>query len=109
MPLKKGSSREDISENIAELIRAGHSRAQAAAIAYKVAGKSTKDAGPETYLDILQQAAVSENDAIEIYLKLASLAPENDVDQILEITGDENDHSRIIAQLLKRYETEGTE
>lgn len=38
MPLKKGSSQEVISENIAELIRAGHPRDQAAAIAYKAAG-----------------------------------------------------------------------
>lgn len=39
MPLRQGSSREIISSNIAELIRAGHSRAQAAAIAYKEAGE----------------------------------------------------------------------
>ncbi|WP_201752552.1 DUF2213 domain-containing protein [Pseudomonas knackmussii] len=38
MPLKKGSSEADISANIAELIRAGHPREQAAAIAYRVAG-----------------------------------------------------------------------
>lgn len=40
MPLKKGSSQEVIGENIAELIRSGHSPEQAAAIAYKAAGKS---------------------------------------------------------------------
>jgi len=39
MPLKQGSSEKTISFNIAELINAGHSRAQAAAIAYKEAGK----------------------------------------------------------------------
>lgn len=38
MPLKKGSSRETISENIKELINAGHDPEQAAAIAYKEAG-----------------------------------------------------------------------
>lgn len=38
MPLKKGSSEADISANIAELIRAGHPREQASAIAYRVAG-----------------------------------------------------------------------
>lgn len=38
MPLKKGSSEADISANIAELVRAGHPREQAAAIAYRVAG-----------------------------------------------------------------------
>lgn len=40
MPLKQGTSQEVISENIAELIRSGHSPEQAAAIAYKSAGKS---------------------------------------------------------------------
>jgi hypothetical protein len=42
MPLKSGSSRAVISANVAELVRAGHPAAQAAAIAYKKAGK---DAG----------------------------------------------------------------
>lgn len=40
MPLKKGSSKEVISENIAELIKSGHTPEQAAAIAYKEAGIS---------------------------------------------------------------------
>ena len=40
MPLKQGSSEKAISENIAELIRSGRSPEQAAAIAYKQAGKS---------------------------------------------------------------------
>ncbi len=35
MPLSKGSSNKTRSANIAELIKAGHSRDQAAAIAYK--------------------------------------------------------------------------
>lgn len=43
MPLKNGSSRKVISENVAELIRAGRPAAQAAAIAYKHAGKDVKD------------------------------------------------------------------
>jgi len=43
MPLKQGSSAEVISENIKELIDAGHPRAQAIAIAYKEAGKSRED------------------------------------------------------------------
>lgn len=38
MPLKKGSSKETIEENIAELIKAGHDPKQAAAIAYREAG-----------------------------------------------------------------------
>ncbi len=40
MPLKSGSSQEIISANIEELIKAGHSKEQAAAIAYKEAGKA---------------------------------------------------------------------
>lgn len=42
MPLKKGSSKKTISENIAELIRAGHPKDQAAAIAYEKAHKKRK-------------------------------------------------------------------
>src|SRR6188474_2789733 len=44
MPLQKGSSQEIISENIAELIRSGHSKEQAAAIAYSTAGKDSSSA-----------------------------------------------------------------
>jgi hypothetical protein len=42
MPLKKGRSKEVISENISELIHAGHEQKQAIAIALKMAGKSRK-------------------------------------------------------------------
>ena len=42
MPLQKGKSKATISANIAELIRAGHPKDQAAAIAYVTAGKSRK-------------------------------------------------------------------
>lgn len=41
MPLKKGSSKEVIEENIAELVKAGHDPKQAAAIAYREAGLAT--------------------------------------------------------------------
>lgn len=41
MPLQKGSSKTTIEANIAELIKAGHTPEQAAAIAYKEAGKTT--------------------------------------------------------------------
>lgn len=44
MPLKEGSSREVIGENIAELEATGHKREQAVAIALKEAGKSNQDA-----------------------------------------------------------------
>ena len=43
MPLKSGSSKKIISENIAELMRSGkYTRAQCIAIAHKKAGKSRK-------------------------------------------------------------------
>lgn len=45
MPLVKGSSPENISQNIGELIRSGHEPAQAAAIAYKVAQGEDTAAG----------------------------------------------------------------
>jgi hypothetical protein len=40
MPLKKGKSKQVISENIAELIKAGYKRDQAVAIAMNEAGMS---------------------------------------------------------------------
>lgn len=43
MPLREGSSDETISANIEELIRAGHPRDQAAAIAYRKAGRARAD------------------------------------------------------------------
>lgn len=45
MPLKRGSSKEVISENIAELIKAGHPQKQAAAIAYSEARRHKKKGG----------------------------------------------------------------
>lgn len=40
MPLKKGSSKKTIGENIAELIHSGRPKDQAVAIAMSTAGKS---------------------------------------------------------------------
>lgn len=42
MPLKKGSSKKVISENIGELIRSGREKDQAVAIAMKRAGKARR-------------------------------------------------------------------
>lgn len=42
MPLKKGSSKKTIQDNIRTEIRAGRDPKQAAAIAYSKAGKSKK-------------------------------------------------------------------
>lgn len=49
MPLKDGSSDEVVSANIAELIRAGHSKEQAAAIAYQKAGRAAKSDDVEAF------------------------------------------------------------
>jgi len=43
MPLMKGSSQKAISANVKELIRAGHERRQAIAIALRLAGKRKSD------------------------------------------------------------------
>ncbi len=40
MPLEKGSSKEVMSRNISEMVRAGHPRKQAIAAAYRQARKS---------------------------------------------------------------------
>lgn len=49
MPLKKGSSEETVSANIAELVRAGHPQQQAEAIAYRVAGKDSSSIARPAY------------------------------------------------------------
>ena len=106
MPLAKGNSKEVIEKNIAELIKAGHKPDQAAAIAYKEAGK---DEQSETYLGVLQQAVEMEHEAIAAGLKLVSLCPPEDINQLIEITNDENDHSRIYIDILRRYQAEPEE
>lgn len=44
-PLRKGFSKETISKNIAEMIRAGHSRLQAVAAAFTTADKARAKVG----------------------------------------------------------------
>jgi len=48
MPLKKGSSKTVVSENIRELIRAGHKKEQAVAIALKYAREAKKSSSSKS-------------------------------------------------------------
>lgn len=48
MPLKEGRSKDAVSANIKELVDSGYDPKQAAAIAYKKAGKARKDRGYRT-------------------------------------------------------------
>jgi hypothetical protein len=57
MPLMDGDSPEIISENIAELVRAGHPQDQAVAIAYEHAKKKKKHRKPG---DTDQESAVED-------------------------------------------------
>jgi rubrerythrin len=108
MPLTKGYSQKSISANIGREIAAGKDPKQAAAIAYSEAREARKKAGDAegTYLDVLQSARDMENDAIAIGLKLISLAPQEDIEQLAEITNDENDHDRIYSAILSRYQSD---
>lgn len=109
MPLTQGYGKKSISENIGREINSGKPPKQAAAIAYSIARKARKEAGDDqegSYLDVLQRAKQMENDSIAIGVELLRLAPQQDVDQLAEITGDENDHDRIYSEILARYQSE---
>lgn len=112
MPLSNGYSQRSISKNIAIERSNGKPEKQAAAIAYSKAREAEKEAGKdseETYIDVLQRASEMENDAIAMGLKLLALCPQEDIDQLIEITNDENDHSRIYADILRRYQEDPEE
>ena len=68
MPLERGSNREVISHNIAEMIRSGHPRAQAVAAAYRKAGDDEEPiaagiifATPDGKVLLLRRSAKEEN------------------------------------------------
>lgn len=65
MPLKEGPSEDTISANIKELVSAGHDPKQAAAIAYKKAGKSNQHKF-STHLKSREQAFAREGDEVRI-------------------------------------------
>lgn len=58
-PLKPGSSREVVSANIAELVRAGHPVKQAAAIAYKEAGEDCEQLSEDELTGIASRALLT--------------------------------------------------
>jgi uncharacterized protein len=58
MPLQKGGSRETISHNIAELVKAGHPQKQAVAIAYKEAGQSKDALSMESVKELLTKLEI---------------------------------------------------
>ena len=85
MPLKKGSSEADISANIAELIQAGHPREQAAAIAYRVAGKD--DVSPMRPAYASDMSDEDWNNLVDLFAKWVSeesKEPEHAQDRLAE-------------------------
>lgn len=123
MPLESGSSREVISHNIAELIRSGHPRDQAAAIAYKEARKSKRSRRrgerkaeespevPEAIVEALDESAIVHYSAIEAYNVISvhfgvTFALNRLADYFKDEAKDEVEHLRLI---LKRLEFLGVE
>lgn len=52
------------------------------------------------YIEILELAKASENEAIKIPAIAMGYAPQEDIAQLLEILNDENDHDAIYTDLL---------
>lgn len=109
MPLANGYSPRSVSKNIAIERSNGKPEKQAIAIAYSKAREARKEAGnddtEQTYVQTLQHAQAEENNAIAIGLDLLIKCPPEDIEKIVEITNDENDHSRIYSEILSRYQT----
>lgn len=84
-----------------------HGSEQANSIGHKFAGKDTKGMPELTYIDMLNQARESENEAIGIYLKVITCAPQEDIPHLTEIAQDENEHLGILSRLLMRYQQDG--
>lgn len=53
-----------------------------------------------TYLELLNKALAEEIEAIRLYLACMAMAPESDMNKLLEINADETDHAAIIATLI---------
>jgi hypothetical protein len=66
------------------------------------ATKDSVDGQQPSYTDLLIAARDSEEDAIALYLQVIAAAPDSDVAQLVEIVGDENDHSGIVSDLILR-------
>lgn len=123
MPLEPGSSREVISHNIAELIRSGHPRDQAAAIAYKEARKHKRarrkgerkaedpPEAPEAVVEALDESAIVHYSAIEAYTVISvHFGVAFDLDQLSDYFKDEaKDEVKHLRLILKRLEFLGVE
>ncbi len=87
MPLAKGSSEKIISKNIEELINAGHSPDQAAAIAYSNSGEA-KDSESKREKDINGWLEIKENPISKVGVfeySGAQISPELDPDKIYNV------------------------